>query len=160
MKERQGWFDRADVAALIIAGLYMAFQLYRISFGPNVWHDEVVHMNAGWHVMTEGLPWSDIYQNKVQRGVLFYAMPLPWYIIGIFGRVFGISVFSVRVLYAAFSVVILAGPYGLARTIFNRSVALIALLILSCNYIFFLGSRQVMPQVPSTMFGVLALFLF
>lgn len=146
-------------AFFLITGLYLLASLYRIGDVPPPWYDEMVHLNAAGHLAGEGRIWCDFYTSKF-NGVLFNGMPLHWVLLGIFVKLFGISIAGARFFYILLSALTLFCAYRLAKKLFDERRALYSAALLASCYIFFHNSRQVMPQVPAALFSVAALLAF
>lgn len=140
--------------------LYLGISLYRLQDIPPPWHDEIVHLNTAAHVAGEGRIWSDFYSSRFKEGRLFISMPLQWVLLGAHIKVFGLSLFGARLVYVVLGLITLIGVYLLARRMFNERIALYSFALLASSYIFLHNSRQLIPQVPTTMFAVMAFLLF
>lgn len=144
----------------VIVLLYLSISLYRLQDIPPPWHDEIVHLNTAGHLAREGRIWCDFYNSRFKEGGLFVSMPLQWVLLGAYVKFFGMSLSGARLLYVILGLITLCAAYLLARRMFNERMALYSLIFLASNYIFLHNSRQLIPQVPSTMFVVIALLLF
>jgi uncharacterized membrane protein len=146
-------------AFFVVAGLYLLASLYRLQDIPPPWYDEMVHLNTAGHLASEGKIWCDFYTSKF-NGVLFNGMPLHWILLGIFVKIFGISLAGARFFYVLLSALTLFCVYSLAKKLFDEKTALYSIISLAACYIFFHNSRQVMPYVPAALFSVMALLVF
>lgn len=149
-----------DKLFFLILFVYIFLALYKLADIPNPWTDEIAHLNTANHIIKEGQIWCDFYTSKFKEGRLFNSMPVQWILLAGFGKIFGLSVFTGRLLYIILSVITLIGTYLLAGMMFNRRVALISVLSIASSSIFFLNSRQILPQIPAATFGVLAILFF
>jgi 4-amino-4-deoxy-L-arabinose transferase-like glycosyltransferase len=145
---------------LLIIGLYLLLSLYRLGDVPPPWYDEIAHLNTAVHVAGEGRIWCDFYSNKFKEGTLFNSMPLQWLLLAAFIKVFGLSLFGARLFYVVLSVFTLYFLYLLCRKLFDENTAGWAVALLAASYIFFHNSRQLIPQVPASMFSMMSLVLF
>ncbi len=139
--------------------VFFLLSLYKLQDNPAPWFDEIAHLNTASHIAREGRMWCDFYTAKF-NGRLFNSMPLPWLILGAYYKAFNPDMFLARLLYLFLGAITLISSYLLVLRLFNRKVALVALAFLAANHLFFLNARQVMPQVFTAMFGIIALLLF
>jgi len=151
---------RSAVFFIFFAVCCIYFYTYRLIDIPPIWHDEIVHVKTAKHIATEGRLWCDFYAFKFNEGKLFNLMPLHPVLLGVFGRLCGFSFLSARLFYVFLSMCTLCALYFLACKMFSKKIAFFSVLFLAASHIFFINSRQVMPQIPATLFAVLATLFF
>lgn len=138
------WTKKAYLPRLLLVGaLVVLFALAvgsALTKGP--WSDEAWFAQAGLNLATTGEMTTPVLETAGTKfkGLdrhTYWVMPLHlvtqagWY------KVFGFSLFSMRVLSAFFGVLALFAWYVIVRSLTgNRSIALLTVVLLACDYIF------------------------
>ena len=138
------------LAFLILALSYAVLLVLNLSNQPLLW-DEVVHLNGGL-LLQHGL-----YVNFVNNS--FYP-PLFDSFTMIFFNVFGVSLFSARLVSSVFSILALWVVFELANSMYNGKIALMSAVLLAVMPGYFNLSRQALLEVMLVFFFTLSLFFF
>ena len=137
--------------AFLILGLsYLVLLVLNLSNMPMNW-DEIVHLN-GALFLKHGL-----YTNFVNNS--FYPPLFDSITFGFF-NVFGVSLFSARLVSTVFSVLTLCAVFELAYSMYGGKVALLSSILLAVMPGYFWLSRMALLEVMLVFFFTLSLFFF
>jgi len=143
-------FDRWRLAFLFFALAYALALLATLMVLPLNW-DEIVHLNAALNINGG---YFDRYLSAA-----FYP-PLFDGAVAVSFNVFGVSLFSARLVTVAFSVLALWATFELARSLFDAKTAFLSAVLLGLMPGYFWLSRLALIEVMLVFFIVLGLFLF
>lgn len=127
------------------------------------WSDEAWFANAALNLATKGRMATTVIETAGTnlKGLdqhTYWVMPLHlvtqagWY------KIFGFSLFSLRLLSTVFGLIALASWFIIVKVLSgDQKVALLTVTILSCDYIFIMGASFGRPDMMSTAFGSAAL---
>ncbi|OGL45515.1 MAG: hypothetical protein A2161_16750, partial [Candidatus Schekmanbacteria bacterium RBG_13_48_7] len=118
--------------------------------------DENLYIEACLEMLNSKNYLVPVFEGKLrfQKPILFY-----WFVLS-FYKIFGISIFSARLVSVFAGAVTTAATYLFSRRIFSPKVAVSSALLLSGNYIYFIYCRAAQTDVVLTMFTTLSLVLF
>lgn len=138
------------LAFFVFALVYALILLLNLSNFPMEW-DEVIHLNGG-NFLTWGL-----YDQFVNNS--FYP-PLFDCITFIFLKIFGISLFSARLVPALFSILTLWVVFELAYSMYEGKTALLSATLLGIMPGYFWLSRMALVETMLVFFVTLSIFFF
>ena len=138
------------IAFLIFALAYLVVLLLNLTNMPMQW-DEVVHLNGALALNTGQ------YSNYVSTA--FYP-PLYDLATAFSFQIFGISLFSARLVSAVFSILSLGTVFELAYSMYNGKTALLATILLGIMPGYFWLSRQALLETMLLFFVMVALLFF
>ncbi len=144
--------DRGEkIVAVIVLGLATVLMFYNLGLNPRPWQDEGSAASLAKTLVQDGvyaIKSSDGYQTfgGVQSVGPTVVLPLA-----LAYRLLGVGLVQGRLVMALFAVLTLILFYFCAQTLFNRRVAIIAvLLVLGAQSVgFFMFGRPVLGEVPA-----------
>lgn len=134
-----------------------------------------LHLEADFphHYTNYGVLYTD--EGWYSKAATSFILTGDWYVEGDFNpavilpifpvfqffsfKLFGIDLSSARMTNLIFLIFLLIGLYYLIKLYTKPRVALIALLILSLNFLFFVYSRLALLELPTTFFVILSILL-
>ena len=138
-----------QVVVLLLFGLAVILALVKRF---NV--DEFEHIHSAWYIHRGALPFRDFFQHH---------HPLLWPMLVPIFWVFGHTVTAVIVVRLLFVAQLAAAGYLVYRLVArlggSREAGLAAVILLFANVMFVLNVIEIRPDVPQTLFGLLALLL-
>ena len=146
----RAFFDKYRVAFLVFAGAYGVILLLSLMHYPMEW-DEVVHLNGALNLLSRDF---DAYVNTAFYPPLFDSVTAVSY------NVFGVSLFSARLVPALFSVLSLWVVFELARSMYGGKAGLLSAVLLAIMPGYFWLSRMALLETMLLFFFVLALLFF
>ncbi len=139
--------DRKDVYTLGLLLFSTAFlKLWRLGFPPEMVFDEVYHARAAGEFLIAVKPLEWVHP------------PLAKLLISLGAMLYELTGVGWRVMPVMAGTLLLASLYFLARfTLPHRWQAIVAVLLLSCDGVYFVQSRMAMTNIFATFFQVTAL---
>lgn len=130
---------------IVVVALYLALALGS-SLTKAPWHDEGQFANAAWNLATSGFMGTTVLDASVPwlKGIgrhTYWVMPL--YLVNLAGwfKLFGLSLFSMRLLSVVWGLVALGSWYSMMKSLTGeRTVALLTLSLLAFDYIFLMNA--------------------
>lgn len=117
--------------------------------------DELEVIHTSWKILKGERIFQDFFQH---HHPFFYYLLVP--LVALCGESI-ITLITARIFVFLMFLGILFISYYLAAKIFNKKIALIALILLSSSPVFYTSTLEIRPDVPQTLAGLLALlFLF
>ena len=150
---------RAATAVLLAA--IIALHLFSLLRTPPPHVDDAWYANRGWALIQTGRPLGTLDAgvfDGFEGGWTYIPWVGPWFLsLGIW--VFGLSLFSVRVVSLAFGLVLLLAVYTFANHLYGPRAGLLAVLLTSTSNAFFHSSHVARPDimVAALGFGAIAL---
>jgi hypothetical protein len=149
-KNFRAFFDKWRVAFMFFAASYLAVLLLSLMHYPLEW-DEVVHLNGAYNLLTGNY---SAYVNTAFYPPLLDAATAGSY------TVFGVSLFSARLVPVLFSVLSLWVVFELARSMYGGKAGLLSDVLLAIMPGYFWLSRMALLETMLLFFFVLALLFF
>ncbi len=141
-----GAMDRAVLAILIISLIARAFFL----FSDTVNWDSAVYLEMGKYIFSFG-----------KAGLWEASRPLLWPLMtGFLWKIKLEPIFFGKILTTLFSIACIYITYLIGRGPFNRKIALVSALFFSFSPTFFNNNPSLLSEIPSTLFSLLAVYLF
>ncbi|SVC97519.1 uncharacterized protein METZ01_LOCUS350373, partial [marine metagenome] len=141
--------------ALLTLFCFFAFT-YNLSEVPPYHSDENFYVTSSHNMVDSGNYITPTYQGKKRfaKPILFYWMVAASY------KVFGINLFSARLVSAFFGSLCIPLIYMLGRRMFDNKTATISTLLLPGCYLHFQISRWVITDMAMNFFILLAFYFF
>jgi 4-amino-4-deoxy-L-arabinose transferase-like glycosyltransferase len=146
----KGALNKWRIAFLVLELTYFVFILLNLIKQPMNW-DEVGHLNRALELQ------NGLYNNFVRDS--FYP-PLFSVLTKVSFDLFGISLFSARLVSAVFCVLSLWVVFELAYTLYGKKTALLSAFLLAIMPGYFWLSRLALLEIMLVFFFMLSLFLF
>ncbi|HUK84929.1 MAG TPA: glycosyltransferase family 39 protein [Candidatus Acidoferrum sp.] len=150
LEQLKAAFNKWRLALLVLALSYFVLLFLNLSNFPMNW-DEMVHLN-GALFLKHGL-----YTNFVNNS--FYPPLFDSVTFGFF-NVFGVSLFSARLVSTVFSVLTLWAVFELAYSMYGGKVALLSAVLLAVMPGYFWLSRMALLEIMLVFFFTLSMFFF
>ena len=150
LSQMKAKLNKWRVAFLVLVLVYFVFLILCLTIQPMNW-DEVTHLNRALELK------NGLYNNFVRDS--FYP-PLYSAFTMISFDLFGISLFSARLVSAVFSILTLWVVFELSYKMYSGKTALISALFLAVMPGFFWLSRLALLEVMLVFFFALSLFFF
>lgn len=126
------------------------YRMYNLDF-QSAWLDEI-------HTMNEADPntsFSNLYQN-IKSGEQM--PPLYFYLVYIFFKLFGYSVFAARLFSVIIGIISIFSFYKLSKLFYNNNISLILSIFLSINSYHLYFSQEARPYILFLLFSIWAIF--
>ena len=150
LNQLKAGLNKWRLAFLVFALVYALILLLNLSNFPMEW-DEVIHLNGG-----NFLNWG-LYGQFVNNS--FYP-PLFDCITAIFFKIFGVSLFSARLVSAVFSILSLWAVFELAYRMYEGKTALLSVILLGIMPGYFWLSRMALLETMLVFFITLSILFF
>jgi 4-amino-4-deoxy-L-arabinose transferase-like glycosyltransferase len=149
----------ADVVCVLLVVAFSTLLFFvNLGNGPLWAADEQTYSQWGFHMAKTGdylTPWAfgvtSLWIGKP---------PLYFWLMALAYQVFGISNFSTRFWSPVFGVLSCVVIFYLGKKLHNRTVGLLAVLVLSTFFTFYAFARHAMLDVPFIFFMLASIFLF
>ncbi len=118
--------------------------------------DEVFYKKSTQEMLASGDVLSPKYygEDRFQKPILYY-----WFILAAY-KIFGVNWFAARITSCLFAAGTLVLTWLIARSLFNRRVAGLSVVILMTMPLFFRHAKNAVPDMALNFFIVLALYQF
>lgn len=134
---------------LLVALLYFITRLINLKALP-IFNDEAIYLDWGWREISQpGNLYYSLYDGK---------QPLLMWIFGIFEKIIPDPLVAGRLVSVIAGGVTLLGIYFLAKKLFDKKVAIIAMLLFVLNPLFFFFDRQALMESAVCAIGVWAFY--
>ncbi len=148
-----------DLVCVLLIVVFSAL-LFFVNLGNEpLWAaDEETYSQWGFHMAKTGdylTPW--VFGRP---GLWIGKPPLYFWLMALSYQTFGVNNFSTRVWSPIFGVLSCVVVFYLAKTLYNRTVGLLSVLVLSTFFTFFAFARHAMLDVPLVFFMVTSIFFF
>ncbi|MFA6554487.1 MAG: glycosyltransferase [Candidatus Paceibacterota bacterium] len=145
--------------ALLISTVLCAFMfaLFHLKESPPVWYDEGLYIQDAVNLVQDGIVGvrfsPDIIRHVSEFSVGF---PLTYSLAGFF-NIFGIDIFTARLLMILFILGLIISSYFLIKKLYGRNIAIISTILLSTFPPLYGNGKSVLGETPGLLFLVLAL---
>ncbi|MBZ0165282.1 MAG: glycosyltransferase family 39 protein, partial [Candidatus Omnitrophica bacterium] len=118
--------------------------------------DEVFYKKSTQEMVASSDVLSPKYfgDDRFQKPILYY-----WFILAAY-KIFGVSWFAARITSTLFAAGALVLTWLIARTLFNKPVGYLSVLILMTMPLFFRHAKNAVPDMALNFFVVLAMYFF
>ncbi len=116
-------------------------------------NDEIESMHAAWKIFSGQRIYMDFFEH---HHPFFYYMLVPF--VGMFNENAMVMIAG-RVLVFLMLLLIFLVTYLMARDLFEGVTALISVVLLSATHVFIFKAIEIRPDVPQTLFELVAVFL-
>jgi len=141
---------REHKAFLLIFLIFIILKLFSLFVAHDIWWDSSVYVGMGKYVFSFG---------KV--GLWEESRPLIWpLMLGFLWKIGLDYVFFGKLLVILFSLGILILTYLIAYKLFDKKIAVVAVLFLSLSQTFFLFNNVMYTEIPSAFFTLLGFYFF
>lgn len=139
-----------DFGILIIVILFLCANIAFLYFYTDVWWDSSVYTGIGKYIYSLG-----------KSGLWEESRPLIWPLILGLGWFIGLdAVFFGRIISLVFAVLILFMIYKIGNKLFSKKAGLLAAFFTAFSYTFLFFSSNILTEIPSTFFVLLAFYFF
>ncbi|MBS3131579.1 glycosyltransferase family 39 protein [Candidatus Woesearchaeota archaeon] len=142
-------FFRSNIAIILIIAAFFASRLYFIN-PMNIWWDSAVYIGMGKQIFTLGN--SGLWEAS--RPLVFPSM------LGLFWKLGAHQVWAYRMIGVFFASGSIFLTYIIAAKLFGRNIGILSALFLALSTTFHLFSTNIMTEIPSLLFALLAVYLY
>lgn len=140
---------RDSTSVIVIIVMFLFSNMIFLNFYSDVWWDSSVYIGMGKYIYSFGK--SGLWED--------YRLPLFPLVIGL-GWALNIDfVLFGRILSLIFACLAIYMTYKLGKEIFSKQTGLIASFFIAFSYTFFFFSGNILTEIPSTFFALLAFYL-
>src|SRR3989338_8538323 len=139
-----------NIGIVAIISLFVCANLLFVYFYQDVWWDSAVYIGMGKYIFSYGK--AGLWEES-RPLVLPFMLGLGWKL------GFDVVIFG-RTLSIIFSVLIILMTYVIGTKLFSDRAGLIAALFAALSFTFVFFSANILTEVPSTLFLLLAFYFF
>jgi 4-amino-4-deoxy-L-arabinose transferase-like glycosyltransferase len=143
--------ERAALVATFLVAVFLRTHLFEAA-PPGLQHDEVFKANFAQEILDGG--WPVFFDPNGGEEALF-----P-YLAALSILLFGHNFFALRLVSLCCGLISLAIGYSLARTLFNRRVALLSMALLAVSFWHIFDSRVALRPITLLMMGLASFYVF
>ncbi|MFX0196247.1 MAG: ArnT family glycosyltransferase [Candidatus Hodarchaeota archaeon] len=153
---------KLDKAFVVILLLYLFLAFFMITRFPKVWMDSSWTTIAPYTLITKGKFANPIVSPKgdgLDEPILSPALTQKILLACVY-TVFGFGLIQSRVpsIFAGFFLIIIT--YYFAKKYYDQTIALLAIVLMASDNVFFVTSRTIRPEIFLALFASAAFFLF
>ena len=141
---------RNNIGIIIIIILFLCPNLVFLNFYNDVWWDSSIYIGMGKYIFSIGK--SGLWEES--RPLIF---PL---ILGIGWKLGFDSVYFGRLVSIIFAILVVCMTYSIGLKLFSKKVGLLAAFFTAFSYNFLFLSPNILTEIPSTFFVLLAFYSF
>lgn len=150
-----GWSRRILVASIFAVAIF--FSLFHLKESPSVWYDEGWYVQASANLATTGVDGIQLSPGNIYHvPILTVGYPLI-YPLSLWFKIFGVSIFSARLLMVMFVLGLLGSGYYLAKRLFSSTAAICTLALLVTLPPLYANGKSVLGEVPGMLYLVMSL---
>jgi len=124
---------------------------------PSYWDEAWVYLPSVEHLVKNGIDLSpSSLPPELSRGhpLFFHSL------FGIWGKIFGLSLVSLRVLSLTLSVLVLIFSYELSKQFFGVKIGVLVTGLIAIQPILFIQSTQILPEMLVSLLTLMTLFFY
>jgi len=147
------FYKKLAVVGLFLLAFFFAF--FRLKESPYFWFDEGWYYQTSANLALHGIDGIQMSPGNIQHVSTFVTVGYPLiYPMGLWMKIFGVSVMSARSLMALYILAFIAVSFFLAKRKFGSIVAIAALAMLATFPPLYANGKSVLGEVPGLLYLV------
>ena len=142
--------SKNNAGIISIIGLFLISNIVFLSYYDDVWWDSSVYIGMGKYIYSSG-----------ESGIWEESRPLVLPLILGAGWLIGLDiVYFGRIISLVFAILMIYVTYTIGTKLFSKKIALLAAFFTAFSYDFLFFSPNILTEIPSTLFVLLAFYYF